>query len=397
VLSSELPIAKSIKQRALNIELSSRERSRYARHLLLPEIGEEGQKALKSSRVLVVGSGGLGSPVGLYLAAAGVGHISLIDFDVVDLTNLQRQIIFDESDLGCSKAESAAKALRALNGEIDVVALNERLTPGNIEHIFRTFDVIVDGTDNFSTRYLINDAGVLFSKPIVYGSIFRFDGQASLFYAPHGPCYRCLFPNAPPVEHVPNCAEGGVLGVLPGIIGVIQATEVLKLLSGVGECLIGRLLTYDASSMKYGEFSFKKDPECAVCGKHATIKTLEESALSCGIGSNPSDTDLPPEISIGEFEKLRGQNMMFTLVDVRSDQERMICSIPGSLHIPLASLKADNVGLQRKGPIIFHCKTGQRSLSATKIFRDTGRLDVFSLKGGILAWLKETDSDQAIY
>ena len=397
MLSSELPVAKTIKQRALKTELSSNEKSRYARHLLLPEIGERGQKALKSSKVLVVGAGGLGSPVGLYLAAAGVGHISLIDFDTVDLTNLQRQIIFDESDLGSSKAESAAKALRALNGEIEVVALNERLNPGNIERLFGTFDVIVDGTDNFSTRYLINDAGVLSGKPVVYGSIFRFDGQASLFYASHGPCYRCLFPKAPPPEHVPNCAEGGVLGVLPGIIGVIQATETLKLLTGMGEPLIGRLLTYDAGSMKYGEFSFKKDPECAVCGKHATIKTLEESAVSCGIAPTMVKVKDPHEIAVNDLERMRSQNKKFTLVDVRSEEERSICNIPGSLHIPLAQLRLDDECLHSNGPIIFHCKSGQRSMSATNLFRQSGRTDVFSLKGGIIAWIKETNSEQATY
>lgn len=395
--SSELSVAKTIKHRALKSELSLREKSRYARHLLLPEIGEEGQKALKASRVLVVGAGGLGSPVGLYLAAAGVGHISLIDFDTVDLTNLQRQIIFDESDLGKSKAESAAKVLRALNSEIDVVALKDRLDSLNIETIFKTFDVIVDATDNFSTRYLINDAGVLFDKPVVYGSIFRFDGQASVFYASHGPCYRCLFPNAPLPEHVPNCAEGGVLGVLPGIIGVIQATETLKLLTGMGECLIGRLLTYDASAMRYGEFSLKKDPLCAICGDDPTIKTLKESAASCAIGSNSFKVDDHYEITVHDLEKLRSQNNKLRLFDVRSDQERAICRIPGALHIPLVNVRADHLSLQGDGPIVFHCKSGPRSQSATKLLRQNGRSDVFSLKGGIIAWIKETNSDQATY
>ena len=361
MLSSELPVAKTIKQRAQRTELSSSEKSRYARHLLLPEIGEAGQRALKSSRVLVVGAGGLGSPVGLYLAAAGVGHISLIDFDTVDLTNLQRQIIFDESNLGASKAESARGALQALNSEIEVVALKVRLSPDNIEAVFKNFDVIVDGTDNFSTRYLINDAGVLFGKPVVYGSIFRFDGQASLFYAPHGPCYRCLFPKAPPPEHVPNCAEGGVLGVLPGIIGVIQATETLKLLTGMGECLIGRLLTYDAGLMKYGEFSFKKDPECAVCGQQPSIKTLEESAVSCDIGAASAKVDDQSEITVAEFEKLRSQSKKMKLIDVRSEQERVICRIPGAMHLPLADVRADHPELRGEGPIVFQCKSGQRT------------------------------------
>ncbi len=397
MLSSELQVAKTIKQRALKAELSSSERSRYARHLLLPEIGEDGQKALKSSRVLLVGAGGLGSPVGLYLAAAGVGHISLIDFDLVDLTNLQRQIIFDESDLGASKAKSACRALRALNSEIEVVALEERLNPLNIEALFRNFDVIVDGTDNFSSRYLINDAGVLFDKPVVYGSIFRFDGQASLFYASHGPCYRCLFPKAPSPEAVPNCAEGGVLGVLPGIIGVIQATEALKLLTGIGESLIGRLLTYDAASMKYDEFSFKKDPQCAVCGNHPTIKTLKESALSCVVGSVTVNVDDTNEITVADFEKLRSQNSKFKLIDVRTEQERAICRIPGALHIPLASVRAEHFDLIGDEPVIFYCKGGQRSLSALKLLQNFGRSDVFSLKGGIIAWINETKSDQATY
>ncbi len=397
MLTAELPVAKIIKTRALQTELSVSEKSRYARHLLLPEIGELGQKALKSSRVLIVGAGGLGSPVGLYLAAAGVGHISLIDFDVVDLTNLQRQILFDESDLGKPKADAACKALKALNSEIEVVALKQRLGPTNIEAVFAEFDVIVDGTDNFSTRYLINDAGVLLEKPVVYGSIFRFDGQASLFYAPHGPCYRCLFPKAPPPEHVPNCAEGGVLGVLPGIIGVIQATEALKLLTGVGESLNGRLLTYDAGLMKYSEFSFKKDPDCSVCGKNPIIKTLKESAVSCGITTSSTKPDDMNEISIADFEQLKRSGRAFKLIDVRSAQERAICLIPGAAHIPLAEVAVNHSVLQGDGPIIFHCKSGQRSLSAAKVLIAAGRKDVLSLKGGIIGWIKETKSKQAIY
>ncbi len=396
MLASELPLAKTIAHRAGNVQLSTSEKSRYARHLLLPEIGEAGQLALKSSRVLVVGAGGLGSPVGLYLAAAGVGYISIVDFDEVDVTNLQRQILFNEFDLGKSKAESASKSLKDLNSEIEIVPLKQRLTAANIEATFKDFDVIVDGTDNFSTRYLINDAGVFFGKPVVYGSIFRFDGQASLFYSPHGPCYRCLFPKAPPPEHVPNCAEGGVLGVLPGIIGVIQATETLKLLTGVGECLVGRLLTYDAGLMKYNEFSFKKDPECAVCGKRPSITTLEESVASCSINAPSLFTTELDEITVMDFENLRSQGKPFTLVDVRSDQERAICAIPGALHIPLNKLSLDHVELPI-GLVIFYCKSGQRSLTATRLLRTAGRKEVFSLKGGIIAWVSETGSDQASY
>jgi molybdopterin/thiamine biosynthesis adenylyltransferase/rhodanese-related sulfurtransferase len=396
VLASELPLSKTITQRAGKVQLSTSEKSRYARHLLLPEIGEAGQKALKSSRVLVVGAGGLGSPVGLYLSAAGVGHIGIVDFDEVDLTNLQRQILFDESNLGKSKAESASIALKSLNSGIEIVPLKQRLTAANIEATFKNYDVVVDGTDNFSTRYLINDAGVFFGKPIVYGSIFRFDGQASLFYSPYGPCYRCLFPKAPPPEHVPNCAEGGVLGVLPGSIGVIQATETLKLLTGIGECLLGRLLTYDAALMKFNEFSFKKDPECAVCGKRPSITTLAESVASCSINT-PSTVGVgPEEITVLEFEKLRSQGQTFTLVDVRSDQERAICKIPGAMHMPLNRLNLDQAELP-KGLVIFYCKSGQRSLTAAKLLRTAGRNEVLSLKGGIIAWVNETGSDQATY
>jgi molybdopterin/thiamine biosynthesis adenylyltransferase/rhodanese-related sulfurtransferase len=396
VLASELPLAKTITQRAEKLQLSTSEKSRYARHLLLPEIGEAGQRALKSSRVLVVGAGGLGSPVGLYLAAAGVGHIGIVDFDEVDITNLQRQILFDESSLGKSKAESASKALKNLNSGIAIVPLKQRLTAANIEATFKNFDVIVDGSDNFSTRYLINDAGVFLGKPIVYGSIFRFDGQASLFYSPYGPCYRCLFPKAPPPEHMPNCAEGGVLGVLPGSIGVIQATETLKLLTGIGDCLVGRLLTYDARLMKYNEFSFKKDPECAVCGNKPSITTLAESVASCSIDTPYTVAVEPDEITVLEFEKLRSQGQTFTLVDVRSDQERAICKIPGAVHMPLNRLNLDQAELP-KGLVIFYCKSGQRSLAAAKLLRAAGHNEALSLKGGVIAWVNETGSDQATY
>lgn len=395
---SELPIAVELRKRASTVSLSTGERSRFSRHILLPEISENGQKAFKAARVLIVGTGGLGSPVSLYLAAAGIGHIGLIDFDRVDTSNLQRQIVFSEADEGKSKVGAAAERLAGQNSHILVEAIDQRLGADNILEHFQRFDIIVDGTDNFSTRYMINDAAVLLKKPVVYGSIFRFDGQVSLFYPMHGPCYRCLFPKAPPAGQIPNCAEGGVLGVLPGIIGVIQATETLKLIAGIGESLIGRLLTYDSLAMRFAEFSFKNDPACAVCGTDPVIKSVTDTTDSCGIGLSDSVRTVDVnEISVEDFIELQKHKSRLLLIDVRSAQERDICCIPGSIHIPLAELSARQPELARDIPIIIHCKSGQRSRSATQLLTSLGYEQVASLAGGILSWIDASGADLATY
>lgn len=396
-MNLRLPVTEDIASRSRDLTLNSAERSRYSRHLLLPEVGEEGQLALKAARVLIVGAGGLGSPVAYYLAAAGVGQIGLLDFDEVDTTNLQRQILYSELDKGSAKATTGASRLSALNSHIQVDPLKTRFSPENASELFARYDVIVDGTDNFATRYLVNDAAVLLKKPVVYGSIFRFDGQASLFYAPHGPCYRCLFPNPPPPEHVPNCAEGGVLGVVPGIIGVIQATEAIKLITGIGTTLLGRLLTYDATTMKYAEFSFKKDPSCAVCGEAPTIRAVAEASAACGIAGEIGAVAAVREITTDDYIRLRNSGELYVLIDVRSVQERQICTIPEAVHIPLAEIAGRLREIPRQGMVVLHCKSGQRSRSAAAILLKEGYQNVASLRGGIIAWIDETGASMAKY
>lgn len=393
-MTSLYPVTESIRARARSLTLSASERTRYSRHLLLPEVSEEGQLALKAARVLVVGSGGLGSPVSLYLAAAGVGCIGLVDFDQVDVTNLQRQILFSESDIGALKAQSAKERLTSLNSHIVVEAITERLSSENAESLLSRFDLVVDGTDNFATRYLINDAAVLLGKPVVYGSIFRFDGQASVLYVPYGPCYRCLFPNPPPAGRVPNCAEGGVLGVLPGIIGVVQATEAIKLITGIGTTLIGRLQTYDAAAMKFSEFSFKKDQACPACGLTPSITSVRESSNYCQISQ---DTRTVNEISVRDFLKFDEQKKPYLLIDVRSPQERSICLIPGAISIPLAQLGQRLADIPRDIDVVVHCKSGQRSLTAVEQLQELGYSKVASLKGGILSWIDETGASVSRY
>lgn len=395
-MTTTLPVTNEIRERARSLALSGAERSRYSRHLLLPEVGAEGQLALKAARVLVIGAGGLGSPVSLYLAAAGVGHIGLVDFDAVDVTNLQRQILFSEQDTGSSKSLTGAQRLSGLNSHIRVEAISERLAPDNVTDLFSRFDIVVDGTDNFTTRYLVNDAAVLLGKPVVYGSIFRFDGQASLLYAPHGPCYRCLFPNPPPPGQVPNCAEGGVLGVLPGVVGVIQATEAIKLITGIGATLLGRLLTYDAASMKFAEFSFRRDPGCRVCGDAPTITTVEEVAAACQIGSADTAGTEVRDISAREFVRMQAERAVI-LIDVRTSQERQVCVMPDAIHIPLADFSERLHEIPRGQTVVIHCKSGQRSRTACDLLLRAGYQDVVNLAGGILAWIDETGAPLAKY
>jgi adenylyltransferase/sulfurtransferase len=381
-------------------ELSHEEILRYSRHLLIPEVGLEGQKKLLASAVLIIGTGGLGSPVALYLAAAGVGRIGLVDFDVVDSSNLQRQIIHGNGRVGTLKVESARERLRDLNPGIQVDIYNEPFTSANAMRIAHDYDVLVDGSDNFPTRYLVNDLCVLTGKADVFGSIYRFDGQASVFYAKEGPCYRCLFPEPPPPGMVPSCAEGGVLGVLPGTIGTIQATEAIKLLLGIGSSLAGRLVLYNAMDMSFDTIKLKKNPNCKVCGAHPDITELIDYDAFCGVpgfdhdegsaGKNRdiSASDLALRLKAGE--KLR-------LIDVREPHELAISSLPGEENIPLGQLAAHLSELDSTQEIILFCKTGARSTRALELLASAGFKRVKNLQGGINAWAREVDPKLPIY
>lgn len=374
------------------VELSNEEIARYSRHLIMPEVALEGQKKLKAARVLTIGAGGLGSPLAMYLAAAGVGTIGIVDFDVVDESNLQRQIIHGTSDIGRPKLESARETIEDINPNVKVETFGEALSSENALDIFRDFDIIVDGTDNFPTRYLVNDACVLLGKPNVYGSIFRFEGQASVFYAKEGPCYRCLYPEPPPPGLVPSCAEGGVLGILPGAIGVIQATETVKLILGIGEPLIGRLLLYDALSMRFREMKLRKDPSCPICGENRTIHELIDYQEFCGIpqAQAAAQENEVPEISVRELkEKLDNGENVFVL-DVREPHEYQVANI-GARLIPLNELPERMHELNQNDEIAIHCKTGGRSAKAVKLLRDAGFTNVYNVKGGITAWSEEID------
>jgi molybdopterin/thiamine biosynthesis adenylyltransferase/rhodanese-related sulfurtransferase len=371
--------------------LSTDELKRYARHLIMPEVGMEGQQRLKAARVLCIGAGGLGSPVSLYLAAAGVGTIGIVDFDVVDSSNLQRQVLFTTDDVGRPKVECAAKRIKALNPFIDVRLFNTKLTSANALEIFRDFDIIADGTDNFATRYLVNDACVLTKKPNVYASIFRFEGQASIFANGSGPCYRCLYPEPPPPGLVPSCAEGGVLGVLPGLLGLIQATEVVKLILRKGEPLTGRLLLVDALAMSFRELKLSKDPECPVCGANPTVKELIDYEEFCGIRGEEapvavSATDIQPEELKGRLAA--GENIL--VLDVREPFEYQIANIGGKL-IPLGELQKRAGELDASREIVVHCKSGGRSAKAVELLRQSGFKNVHNLAGGILAWSDKVD------
>jgi molybdopterin/thiamine biosynthesis adenylyltransferase/rhodanese-related sulfurtransferase len=366
----------------------------------MPEVAMEGQKRLKAAKVLCIGTGGLGSPLTLYLAAAGVGTIGLTDFDVVDVSNLQRQIIHFTADVGRPKVQSAQEKLQAINPELNVVRHEHPIDSSNALQVFAGYDVIVDGTDNFPTRYLVNDACVLLGKPNVYGSIFRFDGQASVFFPPHGPCYRCLYPEPPPPDLVPNCAEGGVLGILPGLIGVVQATETVKLLLGTGRPLIGRLLLYDALEMAFREMKVRKNPRCPICGPNPTITQLIDYQEFCGVrGVEPAAAAASNGATItpSELKALLDRGDRPFILDVRNPEEIAICRIGGSKVIPLPELAKRVDELDRTVPMIVHCKSGARSAKAIGLLRESGFTDLRNLTGGILAWIKDVDPTLPTY
>src|SRR3954463_995584 len=376
--------------------LSHAEVLRYSRHLLLPEVGMAGQRKLKSARVLTIGAGGLGSPLSLYLAAAGVGTIGIVDFDVVDLTNLQRQIVHGTSTLGQPKLESAEARLGDVNPNVRIEKHETRLTSQNALEILREYDIIVDGTDNFPTRYLVNDACVLLDKPNVYGSIFRFEGQASVFYAKEGPCYRCLYSEPPPPGLVPSCAEGGVLGVLPGIIGSIQALETIKLIIGAGDSLIGRLVLFDALKLKFRELKLRKDPDCPLCGEHPTIHELIDYEAFCGIGAVPAYQG--PEIVAEQLkDELSQKADDVILIDVREPHEWEIAHIEGARLIPLGQLPDRIPELDGHAEIVTYCHKGSRSMKALEILRGAGHSRVRSLAGGIDAWAARIEPGMARY
>jgi sulfur-carrier protein adenylyltransferase/sulfurtransferase len=374
------------------LELSNEEIARYSRHLIMPEVALEGQKQLKAAKVLTVGTGGLGSPLALYLAAAGIGTIGIVDFDVVDESNLQRQIIHGTSDVGRPKVESAHDKIKDINPNVEVRVHEEALTSENALEIIEDYDVIVDGTDNFPTRYLVNDACVLLNKPNVYGSIFRFEGQASVFYAEEGPCYRCLYPEPPPPGLVPSCAEGGVLGILPGAIGTIQATETAKLILGIGEPLIGRLLLYDALNMRFREMKLRKDPNCPVCGENPTVTELIDYQEFCGIPQAESAEQVNgvPEISVNELKQKLDHGEEINVLDVREPHEYEVANI-GVRLIPLGELPQHLAELDQDEYFVVHCKTGSRSAKAVKLLQDAGFQNVYNVKGGITAWSEEID------
>lgn len=375
---------------AAEASLSTEELTRYSRHLILPQIGEAGQLKLKRSRVLLVGAGGLGSPAGLYLASAGVGTLGIVDFDVVDLSNLHRQIIHGTSAVGKPKVESAAARLRDVNPNVEVRTYRERLSSANALKIAGDYDVIVDGTDNFATRYLVNDAAVLLGIPSVYGSVHRFEGQASVFGAPDGPCYRCLFREPPPPDLVPNCAEAGVLGVLPGLIGTIQATEAIKLITGVGEPLIGRLLMLDAATMSFRTIHIRKDPECPACGTRE-IKELLDYDQFCGAPSPSADKAGIKEISARELEARLKAGDDLDLIDVREPYEWRMGHIEGARLVPLGDIPAEIAGLDPRRETILYCKMGSRSRHAAQQLAAAGVQNVSNLTGGIISWMQEID------
>ena len=374
-------------------KLSAGELERYSRHLSLPEVGLHGQERLRDARVLVVGAGGLGSPVALYLAAAGVGHLGLVDFDTVDITNLQRQIIHGTKDVGRSKLLSARERIADVNPFVTVETHETRLTSANALDVIARYDVVVDGTDNFPTRYLVNDACVLLGKPNVYGSIFRFDGQVSVFDAKRGACYRCLYPEPPPPGAVPSCAEGGVLGILPGIIGTLQSNETVKLLLGIGEPLINRLLLLDALEMRFREVHFAKDPACPVCGTAPTIRELIDYEAFCGMSQPAASGDVK---EIGAKELSRSLDRVL-LIDVREPFEAEIARIPGARLIPLGELKNRMGEIDRHADIVVHCRSGQRSAKAVRWLEEEGFQRVRNLRGGILAWADEVDPSTPKY
>ena len=381
-------------------ELSIDEVKRYSRHLIIPDVGMTGQKRLKNAKVLCVGAGGLGSPALLYLAAAGVGTLGVIDFDVVDESNLQRQIIHGQSDIGRSKALSARDSIKEVNPYITVVVHEEALDTDNVMEIFAGYDLIVDGTDNFATRYLVNDACVLLGKPYVWGSIYRFDGQASVFWADHGPCYRCLYPEPPPPGMVPSCAEGGVLGVLCASIGSIQVTEAIKLITGIGESLAGRLMIYDALEMSYRSLNIRKDPDCAICGDNPTITELIDYDAFCGaVSADAQQAAVGSTITATELKAMLDGDDNIFLVDVREPNEYEIVSIPGAVLIPkdqfLTGAALERLPQDRR--IVLHCKSGVRSAECLAVVQNAGFSDAVHLGGGVLSWVNTVDPALPVY
>jgi len=381
-------------------ELSPQEIQRYSRHLIMPEVGVDGQRRLKAASVLCIGAGGLGSPAALYLAAAGVGRLGIVDFDAVDFSNLHRQILHGTPDVGRPKLQSARDRLTAINPEVRIDTYETALTSANALDLFRDYDVIVDGTDNFPTRYLVNDACVLLKKPNAYGSIFRFEGQASVFGAPGGPCYRCLYPEPPPPGLVPSCAEGGVLGVLPGVIGTIQATEAIKLILGVGRPLVGRLLLYDAFNMAFRELKLRRDPACPVCGDQPTVRTLIDYDQFCGVTPAANAAPAVPETTVNDLKARLDRGDRVFVLDVREPSEYQICRIEGATLIPLGDLPKRLAELPSGSDapdIVVHCKMGGRSAKAVKQLVEAGFTRVQNLKGGILAWIDGVDPSQPKY
>ncbi|MEV4631230.1 adenylyltransferase/sulfurtransferase MoeZ [Micromonospora sp. NPDC049523] len=376
-------------------ELTVDEIRRYSRHLIIPDVGVEGQKRLKNARVLCVGAGGLGSPALMYLAAAGVGTLGIVDFDTVDESNLQRQIIHGQSDIGRPKAESAAATVREINPLVNVVIHNTALDRDNVRELFSQYDLIVDGTDNFATRYMVNDAAVLLGKPYVWGSIYRFDGQASVFWAEHGPCYRCLYPEPPPPGMVPSCAEGGVLGVLCASIGSIQVTEAIKLLTGIGEPLVGRLTVYDALEMEYRKIKVRKDPGCVLCGENPTVTDLlEDYEDFCGaVSTEAQDAVVGSIITASELKEWQDSGKDHFLIDVREPAEYEIVRIPGSTLIPKGDILSGEAlaKLPQDRQIVLHCKSGVRSAEALAALKAAGFRDAVHVQGGVLAWIKQVD------
>lgn len=379
--------------RAADSHFSPQEWTRYARHITLPEVGREGQQRLKAARVLCIGAGGLGSPVALYLAAAGIGRIGIVDFDRVDLSNLQRQILHGTEDVGRAKVDSARERLAEINPEVEVVTHAVRFSAANARELAADYDLIIDGTDNFTTRYLSNDLAVLTGKPNVYGSIYRFEGQVSVF-APQrgGPCYRCLFPDPPEPGQVPSCAEGGVLGILPGIVGAMQANEAVKLILGIGDPLIGRLVHFDALSFRFREIKLRRDPQCAVCGESPTLTELQENDFSCDM--NPPSL---PEIDVHQLLTRMRDAKPFVLLDVREPPEYEIAKLPGATLIPLGELPGRLNELDPAAETIIHCKSGGRSAKALRLLLDAGFENACHVQGGINAWSREIDPNVPLY
>jgi adenylyltransferase/sulfurtransferase len=384
---------------AVNAELTHEEIRRYSRHLIMPEVGPAGQRKLKQASVLLIGTGGLGAPLGLYLAAAGVGRIGLVDFDVVDESNLQRQIIHGTGTIGVPKIESARARIHDLNPLVEVTTYETQITSDNAFEIMRPYDIVIDGTDNFPTRYLVNDACVMLGKPNVYGSIFRFEGQASVFAVKEGPCYRCLYPEPPPPGLVPSCAEGGVLGVLPGIIGTIQATEAIKLIIGEGTPLIGRLMLFDALEMRFRELKLRKNPDCPVCGANPTVTELIDYQAFCGVADQPVGLPAENRITPQELASVldNGNGDRPFLLDVREPNEWDIVHLPGAKLIPVNTVAGFLDELPRDEPIVVYCRTGVRSARAAQLLKDAGFRDVRNLEGGITRWANEIDRSLPTY